>query len=72
MNADTVIVKDTLSGEVIELRRSLFENEFFNPDGLFVETDDTRSGCVDCGTAPSPEDEEVIEDDESLDEEEED
>lgn len=67
MNVEKVVVQNTETDEVGVIRRSLFESPVFNPNGLLVEVEDTRSGCVDCGVEPSdiPE-----EDDETLDEEE--
>lgn len=51
MKNDTVVVRNTVTGEIGEVRRRLFESSVFNPNGLLVETEDTRGGCVDCGTA---------------------
>lgn len=52
-NVDRVIVRNTESGEVGEIRRNLFESSVFNPGGLLlIEVEDTRSGCVDCGIEP--------------------
>lgn len=51
MSNDTVIVLNTLTEEVGSIRRKLFDSPVFNPDGLLVEIEDPRSGCVDCGTA---------------------
>lgn len=73
MNVEKVVVLNTETNEVGEIRRSLFENEFFNRDGLLIEIEDTRSGCVDCGVEPSDHDEVSDPDDledETLDEEE--
>lgn len=53
MSKDTVVIRNTETGEIGEIRRSLFESPVFNPNGLLVEVDDTRSGCVDCGIAPA-------------------
>lgn len=78
MNVENVVVLNTETNEIGEIRRSLFENDFFNPGGLLlIEVEDTRSGCVDCGVEPSytpdevsdSEDDEPLED-ETLDEEE--
>ncbi len=73
MNIEKVVVLNTETEEVGVIRRSLFENEFFNPGGLLVEIEDTRSGCVDCGVEPSYNPDEDSEDDledKTLDEEE--
>ena len=72
MNIEKVVVLNTETEEVGVIRRSLFENEFFNRDGLLVEVEDTRSGCVDCGVEPSDHDEDSEDDleDKTLDEEE--
>lgn len=51
-NVNRVVVRNTETGEIGEIRRSLFESSVFNPGGLLVEVDDTRSGCVDCGIEP--------------------
>lgn len=77
MNVEKVVVLNTETEEVGEIRRSLFENPVFNPNGLLVEIEDTRSGCVDCGVEPSyspdevsdPDEDDSLED-ETLDEEE--
>ena len=68
MNVDRVVVLNTETEEIGEIRRSLFENEAFNPNGLLVEIEDTRSGCVDCGVEPSytPDEDSPEEDDETL------
>lgn len=77
-NVERVVVYNTESEEIGEIRRSLFESEVFNPGGLLLlEVEDTRSGCVDCGVEPShvsePHDEvesdDLLEDD-NIDEEE--
>lgn len=52
---EKVTVYNSETEEVGVIRRSLFENPAFNPDGLLVEIEDTRSGCVDCGTDSEPE-----------------
>lgn len=74
MNVEKVVVLNTETNEVGEIRRSLFESEIFNPGGeLLVEIEDTRSGCVDCGVEPSftpDEDSDSDLEDETLDEEE--
>lgn len=62
MKEETVVVLNTYTNEVGEIRRRLFESPVFNPDGLLVEIEDTRSGCVDCGIEPA-ECEEECEDD---------
>lgn len=54
MSEEIVVVRNTLTDEVGEIRRRLFESPVFNPDGLLVECEDNRSGCVDCGTASTP------------------
>lgn len=65
MKSDMVVVQNTLTGEIGDIRRRLFESPVFNPNGLLVEVVDTRGGCVDCGTsqeaAPSEDDIEDIE-----------
>jgi hypothetical protein len=53
MDTSDVIVKNTLTGEVGAIRRRLFESPVFNPNGLLIEIEDTRSGCADCGIAPA-------------------
>lgn len=77
MSIERVVVLNTETNEVGEIRRSLFESDVFNPDGLLVEIEDTRSGCVDCGVEPSHTPDEVSDsdeddalEDETLDEEE--
>lgn len=68
MNVEKVVVQNQLTGEVGEIRRAYFESPVFNPDGLLVEIEDTRGGCVDCGTAIDPEIIPVsVEDDEEYD-----
>lgn len=63
-NVDRVIVRNTESGEIGEIRRNLFESPVFNPGGLLlVEVEDTRSGCVDCGIEPCDTEDEVESDD---------
>lgn len=75
-NVDRIVVKNTVSGEIGEVRRTLFESSVFNPGGLLlIEVEDTRGGCVDCGVEPCiPQDEVVADDgyleDNNLDEEE--
>lgn len=72
MNVERVVVLNTETNEIGEIRRSLFESEAFNPKGLLlIEVEDTRSGCVDCGIEPShtPDEESPEEDDESLEDE---
>lgn len=49
---DNVVVRNTATGEVGEIRRRLFDSPVFNPNGLLVLAEDTRSGCEDCGIAP--------------------
>lgn len=69
MNVERVVVLNTETEEIGEIRRSLFESEAFNPGGfLLIEVEDTRSGCVDCGVEPSyaPDEESPEEDDETL------
>lgn len=68
MNVDRVVVLNTETEEIGEIRRSLFESPVFNPGGLLVEIEDTRSGCVDCGVEPSytPDEESPEEDDDTL------
>lgn len=68
MNVERVVVLNTETEEIGEIRRSLFESPVFNPGGLLVEIEDTRSGCVDCGVEPSytPDEESPEEDDETL------
>lgn len=69
MNVEKVVVFNTETEEIGEIRRSLFESEVFNPGGLLLlEVDDTRSGCEDCGVEPSynPDEESPEEDDETL------
>lgn len=69
MNVERVVVLNTETEEIGEIRRSLFESEAFNPGGLLLlEVGDTRSGCVDCGVEPSytPDEESPEEDDETL------
>lgn len=78
-NVDRVVVRNTESGEIGEIRRNLFESSVFNPGGLLlIEVEDTRSGCVDCGVEPCDQDEtnpdevesyDLLEDD-NIDEEE--
>lgn len=52
-NVNRVVVRNTESGEIGEIRRNLFESSVFNPGGLLlIEVEDTRSGCVDCGIEP--------------------
>lgn len=77
MSIERVVVLNTETNEVGEIRRSLFESDVFNPNGLLVEVEDTRSGCVDCGVEPSNTPDEVSDsdeddalEDETLDEEE--
>lgn len=68
-----VVVRNTLTGEIGDIRRRLFESSVFNPDGLLEEVEDTRGGCVDCGTSQedvAPEIEIEIEIDSDLEEEE--
>lgn len=51
--SDRIVVQNTESGEIGEIRRNLFESSVFNPGGLLlIEVEDTRSGCVDCGIEP--------------------
>lgn len=70
-NVEKVVVRNTETGEVGEIRRSLFENDVFNPDGLLIEIEDNRSGCVDCGVEPFDTDEDSDPDlEDELDEEE--
>ena len=72
MNVERVVVLNTETEEIGEIRRSLFESEVFNPGGLLlIEVEDTRSGCVDCGVEPSynPDEDSPEEDDESLEDE---
>lgn len=72
MNAEKVVVLNTDTEEVGEIRRSLFDNPVFNPNGLLVIIEDTRSGCVGCGVEPSHNPDEVSdseEDDDSLEDE---
>jgi len=70
-NVERVVVLNTETNEVGEIRRSLFESDAFNPGGLLVEIEDTRSGCVDCGVEPSHSPDEVShsDEDESLEDE---
>lgn len=63
-NVERVVVFNTETEEVGEIRRSLFESPVFNPGGLLVEIEDTRSGCVDCGVEPSYDPDEVSDSDE--------
>lgn len=78
MNVDKVVVLNTETEEIGEIRRTLFESEIFNPGGLLLlEVEDSRSGCVDCGVEPSNAPDEVSDsdeddalEDETLDEEE--
>lgn len=51
-NVERIVVRNTETGEIGEIRRNLFESSVFNPGGLLVEVEDTRSGCVDCGVEP--------------------
>lgn len=72
--ADRIVVQNTESGEIGEVRRSLFESSVFNPEGLLlIEVEDTRGGCVDCGTSQTPQDEvasdDLLEDDTTYEEE---
>lgn len=55
MKSDMVVVQNTLTGEIGDIRRRLFESPVFNPNGLLIEVVDTRGGCVDCGTAQEAE-----------------
>lgn len=68
MNVERVVVLNTETEEIGEIRRNLFESPVFNPGGLLVEIEDTRSGCVDCGVEPSytPDEDSPEEDDETL------
>lgn len=53
MSNNTVIVRNSETGEVGEVRRRIFESSVFNPQGLLlIEVADTRSGCEGCGIAP--------------------
>lgn len=70
--ADRIVVQNTESGEIGEVRRNLFESSVFNPGGLLlIEVEDTRGGCVDCGTAQTHPDEDVdtLEDEDPYEEE---
>lgn len=72
MNVERVVVLNTETDEIGEIRRSLFESPVFNPGGLLlIEVEDTRSGCVDCGIEPShtPDEDAPEEDDETLEDE---
>lgn len=70
-NVDRIVVKNTVSGEVGEVRRTLFESSVFNPGGLLlIEVEDTRGGCVDCGVEPCIPQDEINLEDNNLDEEE--
>lgn len=72
MKSETVVVLNTLTDEIGEIRRRLFESPVFNPDGLLIEVEDTRGGCVDCGTSQEVhEDPEDDEDDTPINPEEE-
>ena len=58
---DIVVVRNTITGEVGDIRRRLFESSVFNPNGLLIEIEDLRGGCVDCGIEPcDSEDEKAI------------
>ena len=70
-NVDRIVVKNTVSGEIGEVRRTLFESSVFNPGGLLlIEVEDTRGGCVDCGVEPCIPQDEINLEDNNLDEEE--
>lgn len=63
-NVNRVVVRNTETGEIGEIRRNLFESSVFNPGGLLlIEVPDTRSGCVDCGIEPCGTEDEVESDD---------
>lgn len=70
MNIEKVVVLNTETNEVGEIRRSLFESDVFNPGGeLLIEVEDDRSGCVDCGVEPSTPDEDSVSDVDDLEDE---
>lgn len=70
MKSEMVVVRNTLTGEIGDIRRRLFESAVFNPDGLLIEVEDTRGGCVDCGTSQEDAAPEVFENDPPFEEEE--
>lgn len=64
---ETVIVRNTETGELGKLPRKWFESPVLNPNGLLVLAEDCRSGCTDCGIEPveietAPEEPELQED----------